>query len=91
MRYYITLPDGRVAHPTELFPNISGREVTGRVNRMALLEKEASELISKQLNGFPSEHIPTAISILEKMQYLPHDVRDMGYGPYFFGLIRLHF
>ena len=83
LRYYITLPDGRVAHPTELFPNISGREVTGRVNRMALLEKEASELISKQLNGFPSEHIPTAISILEKMQSLPHDVRDMGYGPYF--------
>lgn len=83
LRYYITLPDGRVAHPTELFPNISGREVTGHVNRMALLEKEASELISKQLNGFPSEYIPTAISILEKMQSLPHDVRDMGYGPYF--------
>lgn len=83
LRYYITLPDGRVAHPTELFPNISAREVTGHVNRMALLEKEASELISKQLNGFPSEYIPTAISILEKMQSLPHDVRDMGYGPYF--------
>ena len=83
LRYYITLPDGRVAHPTELFPNISGREVTGHVNRMALLEKEASELISKQLNGFPSEYIPTAISILKKMQSLPHDVRDMGYGPYF--------
>ena len=83
LRYYITLPDGRVAHPTELFPNISAREVTGYVNRMALLEKEASELISKQLNGFPSEYIPTAISILEKMQSLPHDVRDMGYGPYF--------
>ena len=83
LRYYITLPDGRVAHPTELFPNISAREVTGHVNRMALLEKEASELISKQVNGFPSEYIPTAISILEKMQSLPHDVRDMGYGPYF--------
>ena len=83
LRYYITLPDGRVAHPTELFPNISAREVTGHVNRMALLEKEASELISKQLNGFPSKYIPTAISILEKMQSLPHDVRDMGYGPYF--------
>ena len=83
LRYYITLPDGRVAHPTELFPNISGRDVTGHVNRMALLEKEASELISKQIDGFPSEHIPTAISILEKLQALPHDVRDMGYGPYF--------
>lgn len=83
LRYYITLPDGRVAHPTELFPNISAREVTGHINRMALLEKEASELISKQLNGFPSKYIPTAISILEKMQSLPHDVRDMGYGPYF--------
>lgn len=83
LRYYITLPDGRVAHPTELFPNISGRDITGHVNRMALLEKEASELISKQIDGFPSEHIPTAISILEKMQSLPHDVRDMGYGPYF--------
>ena len=83
LRYYITLPDGRVAHPTELFPNISGRDVTGHVNRMALLEKEASELISKQIDGFPSEQIPTAISILEKMQSLPHEVRDMGYGPYF--------
>lgn len=83
LRYYITLPDGRVAHPTELFPNISGRDITGHVNRMALLEKEASELISKQIDGFPSEQIPTAISILEKMQTLPHDVRDMGYGPYF--------
>lgn len=83
LRYYITLPDGRVAHPTELFPNISGRDITGHVNRMALLEKEASELISKQIDGFPSEHIPTAISILEKMQSLPHDVRDMGYGPYY--------
>jgi hypothetical protein len=38
VRYYVTLPDGRIAHPTELFPDVSASDV----ERMAL-EQESKE------------------------------------------------
>jgi len=36
VRYYVTLPDGRKAHPTELFPDVSASDV----ERMALEQEE---------------------------------------------------
>lgn len=40
LRYYITLPDGRVAHPTEIYPNISDNEVKSSATKQGLLDDE---------------------------------------------------
>lgn len=33
VRYYVTLPDGRIAHPTELFPNYSQNDIDAEMDR----------------------------------------------------------
>ena len=35
LRHYVTLPDGRIAHPSELWPNVTQTEVDKRVAAMA--------------------------------------------------------
>ena len=51
VRYYVTLPDGRIAHPTELFPDVSASDV----ERMALEQeskKKAQEAYENAIKPF---------------------------------------
>ena len=80
LRYYITLPDGRVAHPTELYPNLTDKEVNSAARKQELLDAEASETVSKAINRWSDEEVQTALGILKQVQQLPHGVRDVGLG-----------
>ena len=43
LRYYITLPDGRKAHPTELFPTMTDLDVVKRFEEAEQERKQAAE------------------------------------------------
>jgi len=43
LRYYIFLPDGTLAHPTEIFPNISPSEMTRVQRNVEYNERQANE------------------------------------------------
>lgn len=45
LRYYITLPDGRVAHPTEVYPNISDNEVKSSATKQGCLMMRLTRLL----------------------------------------------
>ena len=81
LRYYITLPDGRVAHPTEVYPNISDNEVKSSATKQGLLDNEADHIVSTAIGNMKDIADNTkAIEVLTELQNLPHDTRDVGYG-----------
>lgn len=81
LRYYITLPDGRVAHPTEVYPNISDNEVKSSATKQGLLDDEAEQIISTAIGNMKDiADNAKAVEVLTELQNLPHDTHDVGYG-----------
>lgn len=81
LRYYITLPDGRVAHPTEVYPNISDNEVKSSATKQGLLDDEADQIISAAIGNMKDIANNTkAVEVLTELQDLPHETHDVGYG-----------
>lgn len=81
LRYYITLPDGRVAHPTEVYPNISDNEVKSSATKQGLLDEEVDQIVSAAIDNMKdiADNAKT-VEILNKLQNLPHETHDVGYG-----------
>jgi hypothetical protein len=81
LRYYITLPDGRVAHPTEVYPNISDNEVKSSATKQGLLDEEVDQIVSAAIvNMKDIADNAKAIEVLTELQNLPHETHDVGYG-----------
>lgn len=81
LRYYITLPDGRVAHPTEIYPNISDNEVKSSATKQGLLEDEADQIVSAAIGNMKGiADNAKAVEVLTELQNLPHETHDIGYG-----------
>lgn len=81
LRYYITLPDGRVAHPTEVYPNISDNEVKSSATKQELLDDEADTIISAAIGNMKDiADNAKAVEVLTELQNLPHETHDVGYG-----------
>lgn len=81
LRYYITLPDGRVAHPTEVYPNISDNEVKSSATKQGLLDDEADQIVSAAIGNMKDiADNAKAIEVLTELQNLPHETHDVGYG-----------
>ena len=81
LRYYITLPDGRVAHPTEVYPNISDNEVKSSATKQGLLDDEADQIISAAIGNMKDiADNAKAVEVLTELQNLPHETHDVGYG-----------
>lgn len=81
LRYYITLPDGRVAHPTEVYPNISDNEVKSSATKQGLLDDEADQIVSAAIvNMKDIADNAKAVEVLTELQNLPHETHDVGYG-----------
>lgn len=81
LRYYITLPDGRVAHPTEVYPNISDNEVKSSVTKQGLLDDEADQIVSAAIGNMKDiADNAKAVEVLTELQNLPHETHDVGYG-----------
>lgn len=81
LRYYITLPDGRVAHPTEVYPNISDNEVKSSATKQGLLDDEADHIVSAAIGNMKGiADNAKVLEVLTEMQNLPHETHDVGYG-----------
>lgn len=81
LRYYITLPDGRVAHPTEVYPNISDNEVKSSATKQGLLDEEVDQIVSAAIGNMKDiADNAKAVEILNELQNLPHETHDVGYG-----------
>ena len=81
LRYYITLPDGRVAHPTEVYPNISDNEVKSSATKQGLLEEEVDQIVGAAIDNLNNVADKTkAVEVLTELQNLPHETHDVGYG-----------
>lgn len=81
LRYYITLPDGRVAHPTEVYPNISDNEVKSSATKQGLLDEEVDQIVSAAIGNMKDiSDNAKAIEVLTELQNLPHETHDVGYG-----------
>ena len=81
LRYYITLPDGRVAHPTEVYPNISDNEVKSSATKQGLLDDEADQIVSAAIGNMKDiADNAKAIEVLTELQNLQHETHDVGYG-----------
>lgn len=81
LRYYITLPDGRVAHPTEVYPNISDNEVKSSATKQGLLDEEVDQIVSAAIGNMKDiADNAKAVEILNELQNLPHETHDAGYG-----------
>lgn len=81
LRYYITLPDGRVAHPTEVYPNISDNEVKSSATKQGLLDDEADQIISAAIDNMKDiSNNAKAVEVLTELQNLQHETHDVGYG-----------
>lgn len=81
LRYYITLPDGRVAHPTEVYPNISDNEVKSSATKQGLLDEEVDKIVSAAIGSMKDiVDNAKAIEVLTELQNLPHETHDVGYG-----------
>lgn len=81
LRYYITLPDGRVAHPTEVYPNISDNEVKSSATKQGLLDEEVDQIVSAAIGNMKDIADKTkAVEVLTELQNLPHETHDVGYG-----------
>lgn len=81
LRYYITLPDGRVAHPTEVYPNISDNEVKSSATKQGLLDEEVVQIVSAAIGNMKDiADNAKAVEVLTELQNLPHETHDVGYG-----------
>lgn len=81
LRYYITLPDGRLAHPTEVYPNISDNEVKSSATKQGLLDEEVDQIVSAAIGNMKDiADNAKAIEVLTELQNLPHETHDVGYG-----------
>lgn len=81
LRYYITLPDGRVAHPTEVYPNISDNEAKSSATKQGLLDEEVDQIVSAAIGNMKDiADNAKAIEVLTELQNLPHETHDVGYG-----------
>ena len=81
LRYYITLPDGRVAHPTEVYPNISDNEVKSSANKQGLLDEEVDQIVRTAIGNMKNvADNAKAVEVLTELQNLPHETHDVGYG-----------
>ena len=81
LRYYITLPDGRVAHPTEVYPNISDNEVKSSATKQGLLDEEVDQIVSAAIGNMKDiADNAKAVEVLTELQNLPHKTHDVGYG-----------
>ena len=81
LRYYITLPDGRVAHPTEVYSNISDNEVKSSATKQGLLDEEVDQIVSAAIGNMKDiADNAKAIELLTELQNLPHETHDVGYG-----------
>lgn len=81
LRYYITLPDGSVAHPTEVYPNISDNEVKSSATKQGLLDEEVDQIVSAAIGNMKDiADNAKAIEVLTELQNLPHETHDVGYG-----------
>lgn len=81
LRYYITLPDGRVAHPTEVYPNISDNEVKSSATKQGLLDEEVDQIVSDAIGNMKDiADNAKAVEVLNELQNLPHETHDVGYG-----------
>lgn len=81
LRYFITLPDGRVAHPTEVYPNISDNEVKSSATKQGLLDDEADQIVSAAIGNMKGiADNAKAVEVLTELQNLPHETHDVGYG-----------
>lgn len=81
LRYHITLPDGRVAHPTEVYPNISDNEVKYSSTKQGLLDEEVDQIVSAAIgNMMDIADNAKAVEVLTELQNLPHETHDVGYG-----------
>ena len=81
LRYYITLPDGRVAHPTEVYPNISDNEVKSSATKQGLLDDEVDQIVRTAIGNMKDiVDNAKAVEVLTELQNLPHETHDVGYG-----------
>ena len=81
LRYYITLPDGRVAHPTEVYPNISDNEVKSSATKQGLLDDEVDQIVRIVIGNMKDiADNAKAVEVLTELQNLPHETHDVGYG-----------
>lgn len=81
LRYYITLPDGRVAHPTEVYPNISDNEVKSSATKQGLLDDEVDQIVRTAIGNMKDiADNAKAVEMLTELQNLPHETHDVGYG-----------
>ena len=81
LRYYITLPDGRVAHPTEVYPNISDNEVKSSATKQGLLDDEVDQIVRTAIGNMKDiADNAKAVEVLNELQNLPHETHDVGYG-----------
>lgn len=82
LRYYITLPDGRIAHPSELFPNISNKDIQGAVQRQMLLDKEVDYWLRSAISILDNYGVDkcSVMRLLVKLQEMPHETRYINYG-----------
>ena len=81
LRYYITLPDGRVAHPTEVYPNISDNEVKSSAIKQGLLDDEVDQIVRTAIGNMKNvADNAKAVEVLTELQNLPHETHDVGYG-----------
>lgn len=81
LRFYITLPDGRVAHPTEVYPNISDNEVKSSATKQGLLDEEVDQIVSAAIGNMKDiADNAKAIEVLTELQNLLHETHDVGYG-----------
>ena len=81
LRYYIILPDGRVAHPTEVYPNISDNEVKSSATKQGLLDDEVDQIVRTAIGNMKDiADNAKAVEVLTELQNLPHETHDVGYG-----------
>lgn len=81
LRYYITLPDGRLAHPTEVYPNISDNEVKSSATKQGLLDDEVDQIVGAAIGKMKDiADNAKAVEVLTELQNLPHETHDVGYG-----------
>ena len=47
VRYYVTLPDGRIAHPTEIFPDYSQSDIDAELSRQQADEQRIADSVAR--------------------------------------------
>lgn len=52
VRYYVTLPDGRIAHPTELFPNYTQAKIDTKLLEIQHEEKMYADAVKREAGPY---------------------------------------